>query len=92
MEWIEQIADSFVYFIPVAAVIGLLAVYAFQPEWRAWSERLFFACLLVVAGGTMRTMLIDDPGWLLHMISLGAMVVFPAVSACSMTRSESLEV
>jgi hypothetical protein len=76
MEWIEQVADSFVWFIPMAAAIGLwLARISGDHEVRLWAQRAFFAALLLVAGGALRTVMVDDPGWLLHMLSLAIMVV-----------------
>jgi hypothetical protein len=91
MEWIEQVADSFVWFIPIAAAIGLwLARVSGDRDLRLWSQRAFFASLLLVSGGTLRTILVDDPSWLLHMVSLATMVVgaiCPTASRSEMQRS-----
>ena len=76
MEWIELVADCFVWFIPISAAIGLwLARFSVDSDLRLWSQRAFFASLLLVAGGTLRTIMVDDPSWLLHTLSLGIMVV-----------------
>ncbi|MFN9715929.1 MAG: hypothetical protein ACK57G_19275 [Planctomycetota bacterium] len=42
---------------------------------RASAERVYFIMMLVVATATMRTMLANEPCWLLHTASLGMMVV-----------------
>ena len=91
MEWIEQVADSFVWFIPISAAIGLWMVRWHPSKMaRVWAERLFFAALLVVASGTLRTIVVDDPSWLLHTFSLGAMVV-GAILPVAPARSEHFE-
>ncbi|MDZ4852993.1 MAG: hypothetical protein SGI77_27210 [Pirellulaceae bacterium] len=89
MEWIEQIADCFVWFIPISAAIGLwLARLSSNQLWRLWTQRAFFALLLLVAGGTLRTVMVDDPSWLLHTLSLGVMVIG---AACPTPYSGSIE-
>ncbi len=91
MEWIEQVADSFVWFVPVLAALGLWTVrWNSSKIGRVWAERLFFAALLVVASGTLRTIVVDDPSWLLHTFSLGAMVV-GATFPNAPTQSEHFE-
>jgi hypothetical protein len=76
MEWIEFLADNFVWLVPILAVGGLwLARSAMSDLERVWAERTYFAFLLIVACGTLRTILVDDPGWLLHTASLGLMIV-----------------
>lgn len=92
MEWAEQIADCFVWFIPIAAAVGLWLARLSSIEWlKTWAQRAFFAMLLVVAGGTMRTVMVDDPSWLLHMLSLGVMVVGAICPTESQVGLESFE-
>jgi len=92
MEWVEQIADCFVWFIPIAAAIGLwLARLSSIEWWRIWSQRAFFAMLLLVAGGTLRTVVADDPSWLLHTLSLGVMVVGAICPTANPDGLESFE-
>lgn len=92
MEWIEQVADCFVWFIPIAAAIGLwLARLSGDRELRLWSQRAFFASLLLVAGGTLRTVMVDDPSWLLHMLSLAIMVVGAICPTASQSGLETFE-
>ncbi len=91
MEWIEQIADSFVWFIPIAAAVGLISIRWLHHQSRTWAERLFFAALLIVAGGTLRTIVVDDPSWLLHTFSLGLMVIGAALPHGATERVEHFE-
>ena len=92
MEWIEQVADCFVWFIPISAAVGLwLARLSVNQLWRLWAQRAFFSTLLLVAGGTLRTVLVDDPSWLLHTLSLGVMVVGAICPSSSQRNLESFE-
>jgi hypothetical protein len=92
MEWFEHIADSFVWFIPIAALVGLWLARS-QPSspWRGHMEKGFFAILLLVAGGTLRTVMVNDPGWLLHTLSLGVMVIGAICPTSSSTHLESMD-
>jgi inner membrane protein involved in colicin E2 resistance len=77
MIWsIETTAVLAQLLIPIFAVIGMWVVRVLGDSvLRAWSERFYFALLMLVAFGTMRTMLANDDCWLLHTASLSMMVV-----------------
>ena len=52
-------------------------------HWRTAAERTFFTVMLIVACGTLRTILANDGCWLLHTGSLCVMVlgaIFPQLN------------
>jgi len=76
MEWFEHAADGCTWIFPIFAGIALwIARLVENPLVRTYAERIFFAVLLLVAAGTLRTMLAEDPSWFLNACSLGIMIV-----------------
>ncbi len=76
MEWFEQAADCVQWIIPIAAVVGLLVGRFFEnPSVRLRAEGTYFAVFFLVAAGTLRTFLVEDPSWFLHGGALGIMIV-----------------
>jgi hypothetical protein len=62
-------------------------------HWQRVAERFYFAALIIVAWGTLRTILWNDNCGFAHTISLGGMVIggiFP-FSSGDPTRSYELE-
>lgn len=73
---IDALVSWFPYLVPMIALLGLwIARCSSAPHVRCIAERAFFALLIVVAGGTLRTMMADDHCWLLHTLSFAIMVV-----------------
>jgi len=76
MEWFEHAADGCTWVLPIAAGVALwIARLVENPLIRSRAERAYFAVLLVVAAGTLRTILAEDPSWFLNGCALGIMVV-----------------
>jgi hypothetical protein len=81
-EIIDRCGTLFPLTIPIIAVIGLwIARLANNDDMRSHAERLFFVAFVIVAGGTLRTMVADDPCWLIHTTSLGVMIVGAVIPA-----------
>ncbi len=79
--WFESFANWFPWIVPALSILSLwIARLCDDALVRSIAERLFFIIMIVVATGTLRTMLANEPCWLLHTGSLGLMVlgaVFP---------------
>jgi hypothetical protein len=92
--WFESIGDAFPLLIPFLAVGAMWMSKASENErWQRVAERFYFTALMIVAWGTLRTVLWNDNCWFAHTISLGGMVIggiFPFASGDS-TRSYELE-
>ena len=88
---IEALCSWFPYLVPLVALLGLwIARCSSNKQLRALTERCFFALLLVVGGGTLRTMVADDHCWLLHTASFAVMVVGAIVPGSPSSTFESL--
>ncbi len=77
------------WLIPIVALAGLwLGRCSTDQQIRTWAERAFYSLLLVVGGGTMRTLACDDTCWLLHTSSLSIMIVGAVLPAGSSPQVE----
>jgi hypothetical protein len=86
--WISTLEFNAAWFFPIASLVGLW-LCRLSPEdlLRVWSERVFFAMLLLLAGITLRTIAANDQAWLLHTTSLGIMIVGAVIP----TQTDNLE-
>jgi hypothetical protein len=79
--WFESFAEWFPWIIPAVAISGLwIAKLCEDQRLRGIAQRTYFAAMLVVAWGTLRTIVADEGCWLLHTGSLCVMIlgaVFP---------------
>lgn len=74
--WFDNLYFFAPWIIPAIAIISLwIARGSDDKTFRVHAERLFFMALLVVAGATLRTLLVNDGCWLVHTASLAAMIV-----------------
>ncbi len=74
--WIETLSMCFPCIVPLVALVGLwVARCSPDREVRQLAERAFIAMMLVVGGGTLRTIVVNDAFWLLHTSSLSIMIV-----------------
>jgi hypothetical protein len=74
--WFEVLAGSYPWVIPFVAVTSLwLARGTEDAGFRRIAERLFFGALLLVAWGTLRTILSNEGCWIVHTSSMAAMIV-----------------
>jgi hypothetical protein len=76
MEWFEQLADCFAWFVPAIALLGvLIAICARCTSQKLLAESVYFVLLLIAGCSTLRTILADDRCYFLHLVSLGVMIV-----------------
>ncbi len=79
--WFESFANWFPWIVPFLAIAALwIARLMDDAHWRNIAERCFFMVLVIAACGTLRTVLENDPCWLMHTGSFGLMVlgaIFP---------------
>lgn len=74
--WFESFALAFPWVIPSIALLALwFARCSDDRYFRTIAERSFFAAMIVVAWGTLRTVLANEGCWIVHMVSLAAMIV-----------------
>lgn len=74
--WFESFAAWFPWIVPVLSILSLwIARLCDDDRVRLFAERLYFVMMIIVATGTLRTILADEPCWLLHTSSLCLMVV-----------------
>ena len=74
--WFESFEPCFSWIVPAIALASLWgAKFTDDSRIQKIAERCFFAAMLVVAAATLRTVMVDDGCWLLHMTSLGIMVL-----------------
>lgn len=91
IDGIELLCSWFPYLVPVVALLGLwVARCSTDRQVRKIAERAFFALLIVVAGGTLRTIVAEDHCWLLHTTSFAVMVVGALVPGASTTSIEGI--
>ena len=83
-DWVESLSGCFPCLLPLVALVGLwVARCSEDAHVRQLGERTFMAMMLVVGGGTLRTIVVNDPFWLIHTASLSIMIVgaiFPYAS------------
>ncbi|MFO0011342.1 MAG: hypothetical protein ACK553_01235 [Planctomycetota bacterium] len=74
--WFESFAAWVPWLVPILSLLSLwIARLCDDSRVQSNAERIYFIMMVIVAMATLRTMLADEPCWLLHTGSLGAMVV-----------------
>ena len=74
--WFESFAPCFPWIVPAIALSGLWIAKATDDRCvQRIAERTYFAAMLVVAAATLHTVVENEGCWLLHMASLGIMVL-----------------
>lgn len=62
---------------PLLALWATVCLYTVRDGCRCTvTQIVFFATMIVIAGLTVRTVVVDDCSWLSHSASLGGMIVF----------------
>jgi uncharacterized membrane protein len=83
--WFESFGSTLPWIVPSLAIAGLWFSKSSENEQiQKSSERLYFAAMLLVAWVALRTAIANEGCWLMHMSSIGAMVLgatFPAADA-----------
>jgi len=88
--WFESFAPCFPWIVPGLALAGLwFARSTHDRTLQILAERVFFAVMLIVAAATLRTVLANDGCWLLHMGSIGIMVLGATIPQADSQPSES---
>ena len=84
--WFESFGLFLPWVVPCIALAGLwIAKCSENLRLRRTAERFYFAAMLLVAWVALRTVLANDGCWLIHMASIGAMVMggtYPAAGTC----------
>ena len=81
LEYLENVADIFPIAVPLIAIGGLVAARtASFKRWRTLAESLTYGALVTVALGTVRSMVDNEPTWLLHTLTLGFMLIGATIS------------
>ncbi len=80
--WFESFGPCLPWIVPFIAISGLwIAKSSENLQLQRTAERIFFAAMLLVAWVALRTVVANEGCWLIHMASIGAMVLgatFPA--------------
>ena len=88
--WFELFASSYPWIVPAVALISLwIARGSEDQSFRKTAERLFFGALMVVAWGTLRTILANESCWIVHTSSMAVMIVgaiFPSMEAAAISE------
>jgi len=83
--WFESFALYLPWIVPSLAIAGLWVAKSSENEQiRKASERVYFAAMLLVAWAALRTVIANEGCWLMHMSSIGLMVLgatFPTTEA-----------
>lgn len=78
--WFESFAPCLSWVVPFLAIVGLgIARTSVDSRVQRLVERTYFAAMFLVAAATLRTVIIDEGCWLLHTVSMGAMVLGAAI-------------
>ena len=74
--WFESFGLFLPWVVPCIALAGLwIAKCSENLHLRQTAERFYFAAMLLVAWVALRTVLENDGCWLIHMASIGLMVL-----------------
>jgi len=80
--WFETFGPFLPWVVPCLAIAGLwIAKSSENLQLQRTAERFFYAAMLLVAWVALRTVIANEGCWLIHMASIGAMVLgatFPA--------------
>ncbi|MEQ1827634.1 MAG: hypothetical protein ABL921_16870 [Pirellula sp.] len=87
--WFESFAPCFAWIVPVTALIGLwVARASHDRRMQQIAERIYFAAMSLVAVATLRTVVTEEGCWLLHMTSMGIMVLGATFPKTGSSNSE----
>jgi hypothetical protein len=87
--WFESFAHGFPWIVPGLALAGLWFARSTRDQaLKTLAERVFFAAMLIVAAATLRTVLANEGCWLLHMGSIGVMVLGATIPICDLPVSD----
>ncbi len=90
-QWLNWLDVSTPWAIPAIALIALWIARGFEDQgYRKAAERLFLGALLVVAWGTLRTILSNEGCWIVHTSSMAVMIVgavFPSAEPLVVNES-----
>ncbi len=74
--WFESFGPCLPWVVPCIALAGLwTAKCSENRQLQRTAERIYFAAMLLVAWVALRTVIANEGCWLLHMASIGAMVL-----------------
>ena len=74
--WFESFGPFLPWVVPCLALAGLwMAKCSASLQVQRTAERVYFAAMLLVAWVALRTILANEGCWLIHMASIGAMVL-----------------
>ncbi len=80
--WFESLGFLLPWAVPCIAISGLwIAKCSDNLHLQRSSERVYFAAMLLVAWAALRTIIANEGCWLMHMSSIGLMVlggIYPA--------------
>jgi hypothetical protein len=78
--WFEFLEPWFAWVVPTVAIVGLwMSRSSLDKRVERIAERTYFSAMFLVAAATFRTVVADDGCWLLHMGSMGIMVLGAAL-------------
>ena len=73
---IYQLGAYWAILVPLIAVCAIGCLYALEAGHRCpVTESMFFLALMLIAGCTLRTVIVNEGCWLVHTASLGCMIV-----------------
>jgi len=81
--WFESLTPCFPWVVPCLALASLwLSKSSDNRSVQRFGERIYFGAMLLVAGVALRTILVNEGCWLLHMGSIGFMVLGATFPHC----------
>ena len=87
--WFESFGPCLPWVVPCIAITGLwFAKSSENMHVHRTAERIFYAAMLLVAWVALRTVLANEGCWLIHMASIGVMVLGATFPAGETTHSE----
>jgi hypothetical protein len=87
--WFELFAPCFSWIVPAIALTGLWVARASNDRRvQCIAERAYFSAMFLVAAATLRTVVTDEGCWLLHMASMGVMVLGATIPKTSVAHSD----
>ncbi len=87
--WFESFGPFLPWVVPCIALAGLwIAKGSASLQLQKTAERIYFAAMLLVAWVALRTIVANEGCWLIHMSSIGAMVLGATYPAVEHTSSE----
>ena len=88
--WFESFGPFLPWAVPCVALAGLwMAKCSESMHIQQTAERIYFAAMLLVAWVSLRTVLENDGCWIIHMSSIGAMVMGATYPTSELTNLET---